>query len=289
MATFDFNARTFFDTSTGAWSGRSFGASFPVTDGESDAVFDLGDTLTFGANTGTYIGTMTYLGTAYPVLQSASTVTILGLTATAAQLPDTDSFTVVAEDYAPCFLAGTRIDTPDGPRRIETLAPGDRVLTAEGRAVALRWVGRRAVSTRFGLATRLLPVQLAAGALGEGVPRRDLRVTADHGIIIDGVICHAAALVNGRTITRVPPAQFGDRYTVYHLETEVQEVILAEGCPAETFVDNMGRQAFDNHAEHAARFGPDPAPVQDLPLPRAQTARQLPASIRARLAASSAA
>lgn len=287
MATISFNARTFFDVATGDWSGRSIGASFPVTDNETDAVFDLDDTLVFGGNTGDYIGTMSYLGTTYPVMQNETSLTILGLTATSAQLPDISSFSVTPEAYPPCFLTGTLIATPEGERPVEALRIGDPVITADGRAVPVRWIGRREVSLRFGPAERLRPVRLAAGSLGNDLPARDLMVTADHGMVLDGVICHAGALVNGTSIAYMPRAQLGAAYTVYHVETARHEVILAEGCPAETFVDNAGRRAFDNFAEFSALYGDDPAPVDDLPLPRAHTARQLPPAIRARLGVTS--
>ena len=66
------------------------------------------------------------------------------------------------------------------------------------------------------------------------------------------------------------------------------ELILAEGVPAETFVDNVDRLAFDNWAEHQALF-PDGKPVTELPYPRAKAARQIPPAIRIRLAGRAAA
>jgi hypothetical protein len=139
------------------------------------------------------------------------------------------------------------------------------------------------VSTRFGPAERLMPVRFAAGSLGDGLPSSDLTVTADHGMLVGGVICHAGALVNGTTITRVPLAEMGETYTVYHVETEAHEIILANGAPAETFIDNVSRRAFDNYAEFEALYGDVPE-MQELPYPRAMSARQVPQAIRARLA-----
>ena len=101
-------------------------------------------------------------------------------------------------------------------------------------------------------------------------------------MLVDGVLCEAATLVNGTTITRVPLTEFGDSYTVYHVETEAHEIIFANGAPAETFVDNVSRRAFDNFAEFAASH--DEAPeMKELPFPRASNARHLPARIKARL------
>ena len=127
-----------------------------------------------------------------------------------------------------------------------------------------------------------MPVRFAAGSLGDGLPHSDLTVTADHAMLIDGALCEAGALVNGTTISRVPLSEFGDSYTVYHLETENHEVVMANGAPAETFIDNVSRRAFDNYAEFEELHG-DPPEMKELPYPRASNARHLPERIKARL------
>ena len=101
-------------------------------------------------------------------------------------------------------------------------------------------------------------------------------------MLVDGVLCQASALVNGATVTRVPISEFGKEYTVYHVETERHEIILANGAPAETFIDNVSRRAFDNYAEFEALFGENPPEMEELPHPRASNDRQLPRRIRAR-------
>ena len=182
-----------------------------------------------------------------------------------------------------CFFPGTLIATPVGERMIEELVPGDRVLTKNGREVAAKWICRQTVSTRFGPAERLMPVRFAAGSLGDGSPHSDLTVTADHAVLLDDVLCEAGALVNGTTITRIPLSEFGEGYTVYHLEADAHEVVLANGTPVETFVDNASRMAFDNYAEHEALYGANTAEMEELPYPRASNARHLPARIKSRL------
>ena len=138
--------------------------------------------------------------------------------------------------------------------------------------------------TRFGPAERLMPVRFAAGSLGDGLPYTDLTVTADHGMLVGGVICHAGALVNGTTITRVPLAEMGETYTVYHIETENHKISLANDAPAETFIDNVCRWVSDNYAEFEALYGDVPE-MEELPYPRAMSARQVPNVIKGRLAA----
>nr|WP_240661606.1 Hint domain-containing protein [Nioella ostreopsis] len=183
-----------------------------------------------------------------------------------------------------CFHEGSGIATAEGQVAVERLTIGDAVLTSEGDAVVVKWIGRQTVSTRFGPAERLMPVRFAAGSLGEGLPHTELTVTADHGMLVDGVICHAGALVNGTMITQVPLAEMGQTYTVYHVETEAHEIILANGAPAETFIDNVSRRVFDNYAEFEALYGDVPE-MEELSYPRAMSARQVPALIRERLKA----
>ncbi|WP_306046501.1 Hint domain-containing protein [Nioella sp. MMSF_3534] len=174
-----------------------------------------------------------------------------------------------------CFLAGSLISTIDGEKPVESLSIGDLIVSQNGSCTPVKWIGRQTVSTRFGPAERLMPVRFAAGSLGEGLPHTDLTVTADHGMLVGGVICHAGALVNGTTITRVPLAEMGESYTVYHIETEEHEIILANGAPAETFIDNVSRRVFDNYAEFEALYGDVPE-MEELPYPRAMSARQVP-------------
>ena len=64
---------------------------------------------------------------------------------------------------------------------------------------------------------------------------------------------------------------------------ENHEVVLAEGAPAETFIDNVSRRLFDNYAEYEALYG-DETPIVELDQPRAMSARQVPRAIRNRIA-----
>ncbi len=63
---------------------------------------------------------------------------------------------------APGLASGSLIDTPNGPRAIETLAPGDPVLTAEGAVKTVLHVASRQVPA-FGL---MRPLHLRAPFLG---------------------------------------------------------------------------------------------------------------------------
>jgi hypothetical protein len=180
-----------------------------------------------------------------------------------------------------CFLPGTQIATAQGEVSVETLKRGDLVQTADGRAVPVRWVGRQTISTLFADPLRVLPICIKAGALAENVPSRDLYVSPDHAILIDDILVHASALVNGTSIVRAPaPAP---TFTYYHVELTDHSLLLADNVPAESFIDNVDRLAFDNWAEHEALD--ETAPLVEMAYPRAKAARQVPVAIRARLAA----
>ncbi|WP_227444530.1 Hint domain-containing protein [Cognatishimia sp. F0-27] len=190
--------------------------------------------------------------------------------------------------YVFCFAIGTRIATPDGARPVETLAIGDPVLTAEGREVPVTWVGRQTVHKLFTPAERFEPVRVHAGALGNGLPHSDLVPTTDHTLILDGLAICAGALVNGTTITRVSKADLPERVTYYHVETEGHEIILAEGAPAETFIDYVARRGFENYAEYVELYGEERT-IPEKRLPRISAARLVPPAIRERLSGKAAA
>jgi hypothetical protein len=181
-----------------------------------------------------------------------------------------------------CFMPGTHVATPSGEVAVEALKAGDLVLTAEGASAPVRWIGHQTFSRLFGDPARILPIRIRAGALGGGLPRRDLRVSPDHALLVDGVLVQAGALVNGTSILRDEAAPL--TFTYFHVELADHALVLAEGVPAETFIDNVDRMAFDNWAEHEA-IADSAAPMAELPLPRVRAARQLPAGTRARLAA----
>lgn len=293
------------DGSTLSWTVTSAGGSNFVEDSNADGNLDTGG----GSDTADYLIVPSqpftgfyYVapnGQSYAIYASGSALGDYFIPYNAADydllanMPSSGSTTQQAENFSPtgnpvCFLADSMIATPGGERRIQDLESGELILASCGKTIEIKWIGRQTVSTRFGPAERLMPVRFAAGALGEGVPSADLTVTADHGMLVDGVICHAGALVNGTTITRVPLAEMGETYVVYHIETEEHEIILANGASAETFIDNVSRRVFDNFAEFEALYGDVPE-MAELPYPRAMSARQVPERIRAKLVGAAAA
>lgn len=142
----------------------------------------------------------------------------------------------------PCFVRGSRILTGTGYRPVETLRPGDLVVTRDGGAQAIGWIGWRTIDlARDPAAAVLRPVVIAPGAFGPGRPRRALALSPLHAIFLHGVLVPAVLLVNGATITR---DERGFAVTYYHVELDRHAVVLAEGLEAETYRDNGNRDRF---------------------------------------------
>jgi hypothetical protein len=179
-----------------------------------------------------------------------------------------------------CFYPGTLISAPDGDIPVETLKRGDLVATSDGRQLPVRWLGRQTVSRKFADPLRILPIRIKAGALGAGVPSRDLLLSPDHAVLIEHILIQAGALVNGTSIVR--ETDVPETYTYYHVELDDHSLILAENTAAETFIDNVDRLAFDNWTEHEALY-PEGKPIVEMPYPRAKSHRQVPRAILERL------
>ncbi len=90
------------------------------------------------------------------------------------------------------LVAGTRVATPQGPRLVEDLAPGDPVLTCDEGARPVLWVGRRTVSgARLRLRPALRPVRVPA-ATGPGGARGVLLVGPGQRLVLRGPAVAAA-------------------------------------------------------------------------------------------------
>jgi len=105
-------------------------------------------------------------------------------------------------------------------------------------------------------------VRIAAGALHDGVPARDLFVTHTHAVFLDGVLVPAVSLVNGKTIA-FDDAPRPDGAEYFHLEFDRHDVIDAERALCESYRDettalcaplvlNGGRSQLWSHLRNAA-------------------------------------
>lgn len=86
----------------------------------------------------------------------------------------------------PCFVLGTLIDTPQGPRPVEALQPGDRVITYKSGTRRIHWVGQKTLPVeRTRLHKPYWPVHIPAGALGN---RKAIQLSPQHRVHLSGPV-----------------------------------------------------------------------------------------------------
>lgn len=142
-----------------------------------------------------------------------------------------------------CFAEGTRIETPEGPVAVEDLAEGQQVRTASGVARPIRWIGQMlSRPDRHPRPWEVQPVRVTAHAFGPGMPAQDVRLSPGHAVFVDGVLVPVGHLVNGATIVQEQVEQI--RY--FHVELDSHDVLLAEGLPCESYLDDGNRASFAN-------------------------------------------
>jgi hypothetical protein len=145
--------------------------------------------------------------------------------------------------FVPCFLPGTHILTDLGEVLVEKLRVGDAIVTRSGQARRLCWIGQgRTLATR-GRRTAATPVIVRKGALADNVPHLDLHITKGHSLYFDGVLIPVEFLVNHRSILWDDRAQ---EVTVFHLELDAHDVLVANGVAAESYRDDGNRWLFQN-------------------------------------------
>lgn len=158
----------------------------------------------------------------------------------------------------PCFARGTGIRTESGDVPVESLRVGDVVVTESGQKRPISWIGHRGVDcANHPDPLAVLPVRILAGAIARGRPARDLVVSPDHSLYLDGVLARAHKLVNGSTIRRERPASV----EYWHVELDTHDILVAEGQPAESYLDCGNRSAFAEHEgpiDMHPRFAPAP-------------------------------
>lgn len=142
-----------------------------------------------------------------------------------------------------CFTSGTLIMTRNGNVPVEELAAGDDVLTLDHGYQKIRWIGSRKVtSAELILNEKLRPVRIRAGALGSGLPARDLIVSRQHRIFLcskvaENVFGAKEVLIPAIKLTMIDGIDVVEtcRTLVYwHILFDQHEVIFSEGCPTES-------------------------------------------------------
>ena len=150
-----------------------------------------------------------------------------------------------------CFGAGTLIGTPKGEVAIDDLGVGDLVTTASGDALKVVWIGASRM-TWPGAGENHRPYLVPGGALGKGMPKRDLILSPQHRVMLSGAPVEAMfgtpevfAPVKGLTNLPGVRRMNGKRQVTYvHMLLERHAVILSEGATTESLYPGPVARAF---------------------------------------------
>ncbi|MCT4332423.1 Hint domain-containing protein [Paracoccus sp. YLB-12] len=160
-----------------------------------------------------------------------------------------------AADFITCFVAGTMIETPDGPRPVEDLREGDAVVTVDAGAQKLRWVGSRDLNVRD--TDNLKPIRIRTGALGQGLPATDLLVSPQHRVLVRSAVAQRMfgtdeVLVAAKQLTALPGIEVVDdaaQVTYVHLLFDDHQLVTSNGAVSESLF--TGPQALKGVSEEA--------------------------------------
>ena len=166
---------------------------------------------------------------------------------------------------AVCYARGTLIQTPGGELPVEKLRRGKQVTTlVDGEAVSrtIRWLGHRRIDlTAHPRPETVAPIRVHRDAFADNAPRRDLLVSPDHAIFVDGMLICARQLVNGTTIRQERGWTVVD---YFHVELDQHAIMMAEGLPAESYLDTGNRGFFAN-GDAPLMLHPDLTTTRDHP------------------------
>lgn len=160
----------------------------------------------------------------------------------------------------PCFAAGTFIRTLHGEERVEHLQPGHSLPLWDGGTGRVRLILQRALTAAdLQKYPHLRPIRISAGALGQGLPKRDLLVSPQHRMLVASPIARrmfgaAEVLIAATRLTELPGIYVDESVetiTYVHVVMARHQVIYAEGCPSESLF--TGPEALKSLTEAARK------------------------------------
>ncbi|WP_417209591.1 Hint domain-containing protein [Antarctobacter sp.] len=223
------------------------GSGDVATGGDGDDVFNVTAGDVSGANlsiTGGETGeaggdTLNITGPAVVTMTGAESGTVAWADGSTLTFSEIENVT-----YTPCFTPGTMIKTTRGEVDAAKIARGDRVLTRDNGYKRVLWAGAKSLSAAtLAACPDLRPIRILAGALGRGVPERDMLVSPQHRVVMGGatvellfgedeVLVAASHLVGRAGISRVCPH---DGITYVHFMFNAHELVMSDGAWTESF------------------------------------------------------
>ena len=141
--------------------------------------------------------------------QPIRSISITGISQNNYNSLNSSRYGLTGEPTFVCFRNGTLILTERGNVPVEDLRIGDMVITRDHGAQPLRWIGSRHVDAALLQAfARMRPIRIRAGALGTGLPERDLYVSQQHRVLVASAIAQrmfgaAEILVAAKHLTEI--------------------------------------------------------------------------------------
>ncbi len=148
------------------------------------------------------------------------------------------------ETVIPCFTPGSRVKVERGTYKVEDLRVGDLIETRDNGLQPIRWIGHKQLNQcDLAQAPHLRPIRIRKGALGKGVPNRDMQVSPQHCMLIEGnqaelLFGADQVLVRAKHLTHLPGVEVVsacERVTYIHLMCDAHEVIRVDNAWTESF------------------------------------------------------
>jgi Ca2+-binding RTX toxin-like protein len=142
-----------------------------------------------------------------------------------------------------CYGAKTRIETIDGLVEIDRLQPGDLVKTGGNGHHPIRWIrGRTIFHAELQAHPNLVPVRIKAGAMGKGLPKRDLIISQHHRMIVSSDLSSVETgskeiFIAAKDLIGVPGIEIAidlTEITYWHFICDQHQVVFAEGAASES-------------------------------------------------------
>lgn len=187
-------------------------------------------------------------------------ITSIGLLPAGTRVADISFNASILDIEIVCFTADTAVLTESGQRRIADLRAGDRVWTQDEGFQPIRWIGSTSLdAVDLAANAKLRPIRIEAGALGMGIPARDLTVSRQHRMLLrsaiaqrmfgtDEVLAPACHLLD---LPGVSVDESVEQVTYVHLLLDRHHIVMANGAPAESLfpgpqaVRALGQPALD--------------------------------------------
>ena len=151
-----------------------------------------------------------------------------------------------------CYAKGTLILTKQGFVPIENIKAGDKIVT-KGKIYNSKFIKTDSAlkiepvvwASKFkvkNLNSKTRPICIKKNTFSKNYPFKDLYVSPNHSLLLNGKMVLAKNIVNGETIYQDNEC---DNVEYYHLECEDHSAIVANGILAESYLEAENRNAFE--------------------------------------------